>query len=226
MTDNRQARGGNGSTPPDPARPPSGRAGARAKDDQRESQLVAMGEEIRRLRLLKGVSLRAFAAMTGLSPGFISLVERGKCSVGLDSLGAIAQTLDVAVYRLMETPAAVEQAHRVPHIVRADGEARAVIKTGRMEYRVLSSPWADRVLEPLLVTVSPHMPPMGTPHGHPGEEFGMVIQGEVVFMVDGRDYTLRAGDSIHMKSGLPHEIRNDTGQPAQVMYVSTSRLLL
>lgn len=188
-------------------------------------QLKAIGAEIRRLRALRGISLRSFAKETGLSPGFLSLLERGKSSVGLGSLGQIARALDTSLFRLMETPATVDEAYREPFVVRTDGQARALIQTGRMDYRLLSSSWPQRTLEPMLVTVTPHMPPMGTPHGHTGEEFGFVVQGEIVFIVDGVEHTLRAGDSIHMQSSVPHEIRNDHAEPAQVLYVSTSRLL-
>lgn len=205
----------------------SGRRGGPAGGDNEIGPLPfgMIGAEIRRLRLLRGISLRSFAKQTGLSPGFVSLLERGKSSVGLNSLGQIARELDTSLFRLMESPVSVDEAYREPFVVREDGLARALIQTGRMEYRLLSSAWPRRTLEAMLVTVTPHMPPMGTPHGHAGEEFGYVVRGEVVFMVDDQEHILREGDSIHMQSGVPHEIRNDQDDSAQVLYVSTSRLL-
>jgi transcriptional regulator with XRE-family HTH domain len=186
---------------------------------------LVMGREIRRLRQARGISLRAFASMTGLSAGFLSLVERGKSSVGMRSLGAIAQALDTSVSRLLQAPVGVDNAYREPQITRAAGEPRAVITTGRLEYRLLSSAWPDRTLEPLVLTLAASGAPRGEPYGHRGEEFAFVVKGRVVFIVDGQEHRLGVGDSIHLQSGVPHEIQNDSGRPAQVLFVSTTRLL-
>ena len=56
-----------------------------------EPQII--GEHIRRLRLERHVSVRAFAAQTGFSPSFISQLENGQVSPSLGSLQKIAETL-------------------------------------------------------------------------------------------------------------------------------------
>jgi quercetin dioxygenase-like cupin family protein len=45
-----------------------------------------------------------------------------------------------------------------------------------------------------------------------------------VFSVDGVEHLLETGDSIHYQSTVPHLVRNDGAQPAEVLWVLTPRL--
>lgn len=160
-----------------------------------------------------------------MSPGFLSLVERDKSSVGMASLGAIASALGTYITRLIPAPAAVDDDYRLPQVTRAGGEPRASIRTTKFEYRLLSSAWPGRTLEPMLMTIPPHTQPDAGPYGHKGEEFIYVIDGELVYVVDGIESVLRAGDSIYLQSGVPHAMRNDADDPACALLVSTTRIL-
>ena len=60
-----------------------------------EAQVI--GEHIRRLRLRRHTSVRAFAAQTGFSPSFISQLENGQVTPSLGSLQKIAETLGVTL---------------------------------------------------------------------------------------------------------------------------------
>jgi mannose-6-phosphate isomerase-like protein (cupin superfamily) len=52
-----------------------------------------IGEHVRRLRLKRHASVRAFAAQTGFSPSFISQLENGQVSPSLGSMQKIAEAL-------------------------------------------------------------------------------------------------------------------------------------
>jgi len=80
------------------------------------------------------------------------------------------------------------------------------------------------VLEPLLVTVQP-TETVEEPYSHDGEEFAYVLDGELLYIIAGKQYRLRAGDSIYFPATVPHAIHNDAGQPARVLWVLTPRLI-
>jgi DNA-binding transcriptional regulator YiaG len=63
---------------------PSGE-GSFSKDDE----VVAVGSTIRALRTERGLSLRELSRRTGLSTGFLSMVERGQSSLALTSLNNV-----------------------------------------------------------------------------------------------------------------------------------------
>src|SRR5438552_14664489 len=56
-----------------------------------------IGEHIRLLRSDRRLSVRAFAARTGISPSFISQLENGQVSQSLGSLHKIAEALRVTL---------------------------------------------------------------------------------------------------------------------------------
>lgn len=59
------------------------------------SQLKAFGEEVRRRRLALGITLAAFARVTGLTQNYLGSVELGKRDPSLSTLEAISRGLGV-----------------------------------------------------------------------------------------------------------------------------------
>ena len=57
------------------------------------------------------------------------------------------------------------------------------------------------------------------------EEFAYVVEGELIFTVEGEEYRLGSGDSIYLLSTVPHAIHNDTDEPAKVLWVLTPRFI-
>ena len=67
-------------------------------------------------------------------------------------------------------------------------------------------------------------PPMSGPplHVHSREdEFFYVLEGELVFEVDGVCHTVRAGGSVGLLRGVPHRYQNFTSQTARLLIVTT-----
>jgi quercetin dioxygenase-like cupin family protein len=60
---------------------------------------------------------------------------------------------------------------------------------------------------------------------HPGEEFGYVLEGEVLLVVDEKKETLKAGDSFHIFSTTPHTIQNLEDTEARILWILTMKLL-
>lgn len=59
------------------------------------------GQHLRLLRTQRGYSQEELAAKAKLHRTYISLIERGKQSVTLDTMEKIAQALDISVRKLM-----------------------------------------------------------------------------------------------------------------------------
>jgi transcriptional regulator with XRE-family HTH domain len=180
-----------------------------------------VGAAIRALRKDCGLSLRELSERTGFSISFLSLVERGRSSLALTSLYKLARALGTDVGAFF--PAAPE-GHPLPHVSRASEASEIAISGSRRTYKLLSGRAPDRVLEPLLVTVEP-VEEVEEPYSHEGEEFAYVLFGELIFVVDGAEYRLGEGDSIHFRSTLPHSVHNDTDEPVHALWVLTPRLI-
>ena len=191
---------------------------------QMEDEIVAVGKAIRSLRNEKGLSLRELSRLAGLSTSFLSMVERGRSSLALTSLNNVAKALDTDLADLFVSERKVRVSHPLPHVNRAEEEGQLSITSSERVYRVLSPRTPGLVFEPLLVTVRPNSD-LEEPYSHEGEEFAYVIEGGLVFTVDGEEYRLGPGDSIHFLSSVPHAIRNDSDEPAKVLWVLTPRFI-
>ena len=63
--------------------------------------------------------------------------------------------------------------------------------------------YADKVMQPLLVTLEPSDKPAGL-ITHSGQEFNLVLEGTVIVVIGDKEFTLTAGDSIYFNPTLPH----------------------
>ncbi|WP_307834078.1 helix-turn-helix domain-containing protein [Paractinoplanes lichenicola] len=194
-----------------------------------DTSAVQVGPRIREFRKQRGLTLRSLAARAGLSIGFLSQVERGISSIGLTALGSVASALGHSVADFFDAPAAPGAPDPVVvpmprHFTLTRGENAAVqYVSGQQTYRMLSDRGAGLVLEPMVV----HIAPGGrreVAYGHAGEEFAYVISGELLYEVDGVEHRLHPGDSVHLRSSVPHSMYNDTDEVTTVVSVVTPRL--
>jgi transcriptional regulator with XRE-family HTH domain len=183
----------------------------------------AIGAAIRELRTEQGLSLREFSKLTGFSIGFLSQVERGRSSLALTSLHKVAKALGTDVASLFPVGQAGEP-HPLPHVTRADEHSEIAIAASQRTYKVLSGRAPNRVLEPLFVTIHPSER-IEEAYNHEGEEFCYVLSGELRYVIDGTEYRLGQGDSIHFRATVPHAIQNDTDEPVEALWVLTPRFI-
>ncbi|MCT9930754.1 XRE family transcriptional regulator [Planotetraspora sp. A-T 1434] len=203
-----------------------GRSDRRATAAGGEQERV--GAHIRRFRNERGLTLRGLSAKSGLSIGFLSQVERGVSSIGLTALNSVANALDHPVAAFFdddepepESGLPASPPHHFTLTRREDGATQYV--SGQQTYRMLSERGPGLVLEPMLV----HIAPGGRreeAYGHRGEEFAYVVRGELLYEVDGVEHRLFPGDSVHLRSDVPHRMFNDTGEVTTVVSVVTPRL--
>lgn len=61
---------------------------------------IVIATNIRRSRTARNITQKEVAALTGLTQGYISRVERGKRSLSIDKLQRFSQALDVPIHEL------------------------------------------------------------------------------------------------------------------------------
>lgn len=160
---------------------------------------AALGVHLHDLRVRSGKSLREAASLAGLSPTFVSLVERGQTEIALSRLIRLADVYEANLADLIAELRAPEveyvkaaQAHVAP---RSAGEPRVAY---------LASPsWQ---LQPFRIEVAPG--DQLEELAHAGEEFIHCIQGRLVITVGGGDWDLQPGDTIVIPPHAVHAYRN------------------
>ena len=197
--------------------PPRNRVAEAPPESTDPSQPRLIGRDIRGLRKARGVTLAGLAEASGLSVGYLSLLERDRATPSIKALHAVSRALGVTISWFFE-------ANDVP-----EEERDLVVRRARRRRLDYSAGVVDELLSPnqtgALELLSCRFPPGASsgeePYSHSGEEAGVVIRGRLEFWVDGRTVTLEAGDSFGFKSELPHRYRNPGPDETEVIWAIT-----
>jgi transcriptional regulator with XRE-family HTH domain len=176
-----------------------------------------IGEHMRRLRSDRRVSVRAFAAMTGFSPSFISQLENGQVSPSLGSLQKIAETLGVTLGEFFAAAETGEEAL----IVRTDERRRMDSTWTDAHIEALGAMASSRQLEPVLAIFGPGGKSGRHPHAPAREEFAFVVKGKITLTLADEENVLIPGDSVTLPAQAPRLWENRTEDVAEILIVSS-----
>jgi transcriptional regulator with XRE-family HTH domain len=153
-----------------------------------------LGDEIRKLRKARGLSLTQVAEAIGRSISFISQLERGRASPSIADLKGIANTLEVPLgwfFSHDEMPAGERG-----KVVRASARRRlGTVTSGLVEE--LLSPDIGGAFEMFLSTFEPGAE-LKTFSQRDTEEEGYVVEGTLDVWIGRKRFTLNAGDSFRI----------------------------
>lgn len=184
----------------DPTAPPA--PGDVAAGDGRESSTTDLGTRLRHLRRARGVSLADVAEGTGISPSFLSMVEKGKSDITISRLMRLVHWFGVSVADLVQEPNSSPV-----QIVRADSRRSVRLADERISIQMLA-PDGHHAMLPV-INVYDEGGGMVDSTRHDGEEFVHVLEGRVELTVaSGEPIVLEPGDSAYYRSDVPHSFRN------------------
>ncbi|TPW27458.1 cupin domain-containing protein [Pararhizobium mangrovi] len=187
-----------------------------AADSAREDD-EALGRAVRRARQAQGLSLKCVAARASLSVGGLSQIERGISSPSVRSLRAICDVIGVPVHALFGNDEGQPETDR---IVRAGRRRRVDFGSKGMVKEFLNAR-DDGALQVMEIALSPGGGSGEEPYTHDGEECGVVLQGALMLEVDGRRYSLSAGDAFTFESTLSHRFANEGEVETRVIWITT-----
>ena len=180
------------------------------------TETETLGERIRQFRRQGGLSLKQMAEATHISLGFLSMLENNKHDIAIGKLLRIADFLSVDIRALMP-------ALDLPDVIHIPANAprkRVRVADGTVELSILTDGETTSML-PIVAALQAGAT-LGEPSSHHGQEFMLVLDGEVTVRVGTQDFTLRTGDSLYYDAMLPHAFFNNTRSPARFVSVSNS----
>lgn len=177
-------------------------------DESAEAMRAALGERLLELRRRSGKTLREAAKPAGLSPAFVSLVERGQTEIGLSRLIRLADAYDANIADLL----AEIHGREVEYVPAAD-TLTPPRSEGDPKVTYLTSPsWQ---IQPFRIEIEPGAALESLAHA--GEEFIHCVAGEVEMTIAGRAWTLNEGDTIVVPPRAQHAYRNNGDELAVVV---------
>ena len=169
---------------------------------------IRVGEKIKQLREVKGLSLKEVADLTGFSTALLSQMENHLVSPSLGTIVKLARALDIKVGDFFG-----EIGGEPFTIVRKD-ERKTVSRFGSTDgvrygysYESLGFDKKDRHMEPFIVTLEPATLKTSKTSTHEGEEFLYVLEGEMEVILENHTDVLYPGDSIYYDSTIPHRVQ-------------------
>ena len=189
------------------------------RQTRERERLIHIGEAIRSARKERRMTLDALAGEVGLSVTFLSRLERGQVACSIGNLLEIAAVLELAPAHLFADLKDGGRTKAFRIVRRADADPSTHNRAGPYAWCQLASGVGEQRMEAFLLDL-----PAGAKNAplvtHPGEEFCMVLQGVVEFRVGDEVITLDQGDSIHLRSDMPHMAWAKGRSRAQLLMVT------
>lgn len=166
-----------------------------------------VGGRIRAFREKQNLNLADLAERTGLEESFLAAVESEDRYPSLGPLLKIARALGLRLGTFLD-----DQVSRDPLIVRlGERTSELAMHQGGGQpvshaYYSLGRGKADRHMEPFFIEMSPEPGADKPLSSHEGEEFLVVVSGQVQLIHGRETTTLGPGDSLYFNSVVPHNV--------------------
>lgn len=174
-----------------------------------------VGERLRALRTLRGISQRELAKRCGVTHSSLSLIEQGKVSPSVSSLKKILDAIPMSVgdFFTME----LESGHRVFY----SADELADVGTGDVIYKLVGADRRDRALSFMIETYPPGADTGREMIAHQGEEAGVVLEGEIEITIGAETRLLGPGEAYYFETNVPHRFRNPSEVPCRLVSCTT-----
>ena len=183
-----------------------------------------IGDELRRVRVSRKLSLRSVASAVGVSASLLSQVETGKTQPSVSTLYALVNHLGISLDGLMkgmsqsdgETPdgAGYEDGHH--GIVQRRNENPLIEMENGVVWERLADGGRDDA-DPLMVTYEPGSSSSveGKMMRHDALEYGVIIEGTLTLRIENEVHEIYPGDSFSFDANRLHMYENNSAKPAR-----------
>ena len=165
----------------------------------------SIGPKLRELRLQRGLSLQQLAERADVSAAAIHKIERSGMVPTITTLLKLAAAFNRPVAYFID-----EDVEQTGPAVFIPAETRRVVYTSHhgIDLGGISGPYGRFFLAGAHATLEPGASSGAAAMEHPGEELVYCLEGRIDFEVDGRNYRLTKGDSVHFRTDRPHRWSN------------------
>lgn len=176
---------------------------------------MEVGDRLKKIRQMHGLSQRELAKRVGLTNSTISMIERNTVSPSISSLKRILSGISMSITEFFTLD--FEQQSQV--VFKAD----ELIDIGGdgVELKLVGNNDSNAQLAFLIEKYEPNAKTGTEMISHPGEEAGTVIEGSIEISVAGQTYKLSKGDSYKFSTQLPHQFINRSKKVCKIISAHT-----
>ena len=171
-------------------------------------EIRQIASRIRELREISGCAVSELSGELGVDKETYESYESGQTDIPISALYHISQKFGVDLTEILtgSTP------RLDTYCLVRRGKGADVERFPGYNFKSLASKFKNKIMEPLLVTIEPgEEPELIT---HPGQEFNIVLEGQVELVFGGKKLVLSEGDSVYFNPIYPHGQRALGGKKA------------
>jgi len=174
-----------------------------------------VGQRLKSVRQMYGLSQRELAKRAGVTNGTISLIEQDRVSPSVSSLKKVLDgiPMSIAEFFTLDLDAA-------PQVFFSRQELTE-LGSGKVSLKLVAPHRAGRQMAILREVYQPGADTGEEMLSHEGEEGGVVVRGRVELSVGGQSRVLGPGDAFYFNSTLPHRFRNPGRDECEIISAST-----
>jgi len=176
---------------------------------------MEIGNRIKTLRMINGLTLEELASRCELTKGFLSQIERGLNAPSISTLEDICDVLGVSLAEFFTTPEVEKTVYKKEDFFIDEKDGTAITW--------LIANAQSRSMEPIIVTLAPGASSQ-VMEPHDGEEFGYVLTGRIILSIDGSRQMIKKDEAFYLSGKQGHYFTNETGVEARYIWVSNPPL--
>lgn len=179
------------------------------------SEMKAVADRLIGLRDILDVSVEKAAQVCKVSVDEYVRYESGEVDIPLSVLFCMAKEYKMDVNTLITG----EDARKVSYVVTQKGKGATVDRLSDYHFESLAFGFADRMIDPFLVTINPGDIDVIHTTTHPGQEFNYCVEGHMKVQIGNSEVELREGDSVYFDSMKPHGQNCLDGAPCKFITI-------
>ncbi len=176
-----------------------------------------LGAKIKSIRLMRGLSQKHLAELTGVTPSTISQVEKNLIYPSLPALFRIAESLSIEVAALFKEHGLDKNLFVYP------AEQRSIAVLDNFSKEDADALWLlptdlDSSFDAVIIKIRPGKKLAGHFFAHKGEELGYLIAGRLEMSIDNHFYQMNPGDTVFLPKDIPSQWRNTSEGDAELLW--------
>ncbi len=177
-----------------------------------------LGAKIKSIRLMRGLSQKHLADLTGVTPSTISQVEKNLIYPSLPALFRIAESLTIEVSAFFKDHGVEKNLFVYPPEQRTTAVLDNFTKED-VQALWLLPPELETRLDAVFITIKPGKKLAGHFFTHKGEELGYLLSGRLEMTIDNHIYQVNAGDILFLPKDIPGQWHNTGDGNAELLWI-------
>lgn len=169
-----------------------------------------IGKKIKQQRTKLGLTMSQLAQSCNISVSFLSQMERDLVEPSIATLRKIAENMQVPLYYFFT------QQEVNYYVIKADARQKIGNIDSQLRYEFISpivnSPEYPLNMVMIAFFMQPHSAVSEEPLSHEGDECVLLTKGTLLIRLPEAEIILYEGDSLYIRSEVPHEFINTTDE--------------